>query len=63
MGLMAFLLSMGLSVPLAALVTLCGAFCALVLPGVALCGVMERRAAHRACPRRGATRVHNPGQP
>lgn len=67
MDLIAYLLSMGLDRPAAALCALSGAFAALVLPGIALCSVMERRAAHRACPvsratPRGATRL-NPGQP
>lgn len=63
MDLIAYLLSMGLDRPAAALCALSGAFAALVLPGIALCSVMERRAAHRPCAApRGATRL-NPGQP
>jgi len=58
----ALLLSMGLERSSAALCATLGAFAALVLLGVGLCSLLERRGTHSPCQPRGATRV-KPGQP
>lgn len=63
MDLIAYLVQLGLERPTAALTVLLAAFCALLLPGIALVAYKEGWRAPTACPTpRGATR-HNPGQP
>lgn len=63
MDLINYLVQLGLERWLAALLTLLGAFAALLLPGIAVVAFKEGWRAHRPCATpRGATR-HNPGQP
>lgn len=63
MDLINYLVQLGLERPTAAITVLLAAFCALLLPGIALVAYKEGYGVHRPCPTpRGATR-HNPGQP